>query len=267
MMITGNIKNNQYIDNFRKYRYLLNQLVKRDIKIKYRRSVLGILWSLLEPLLTMVILTIIFSTIFKGYGIQNYPVYLLTGRLIFEFFANGSRGAMQSIIRNASVIKTIYVPKYMFSLASVLSSLVTFLISLIVLFGVMIATQVQFTIYLIFASLPIFLLLIFTIGVGLILATLIVFFRDMEHFYNVFLLMLMYATPIFYPPQIVPESFRFIQTLNPLYAIISCARDSFLYGRLLDPMQLLFATLSAVVALILGIVFFFKYQDKFILYI
>lgn len=266
-MITENITNHRFIVNFKKYRYLLNQLVERDIKIKYRRSIIGIFWSFLEPLLTMIVLTIIFSTLFKGYGIENYPVYLLTGRLMFEFFAGGSRAAMLSIIRNASTIKIIYVPKYMYSLAVILSNFVTFSLSLVVLFGVMIVTQVQFTIYIIFASLPIFLLLLLTIGFGLILATLTVFFRDIEHFYSIFLLLLMYATPIFYPPQIVPESFRFIQTLNPLYAIISCVRSSFLYGTLFDPVQLLFAALSAIFALIVGIILFYKNQDKFMLYI
>ncbi len=99
------------------------------------------------------------------------------------------------------------------------------------------------------------------------MATLTVFFRDMEHLYGVLLTMIMYATPIFYPPQIVPESFRFIQTYNPLYAIISCCRDSFMNGALYDPGQLSFALLSAVGALLLGMVLFYKYQDRFMLYI
>lgn len=266
-MITPTIKDHRFISNFKKYRYLLSQLVKRNIKLKYRRSVLGIFWSFLEPLLTMIVLTVIFSTLFKGWGVKNYPVYLLTGRLVFTFFAGGSSAAMTSIKSSASIIKTIYVPKYMYSLSAVLSNFVTFLLSLIVLFGVMIATNVNFTIYIIFASLPILALLIFTIGAGLILATAAVFFRDIEHLYGVFLTMLMYATPIFYPPEIVPESFRFIQTLNPLYAIINCCRASFLDGALYDMGQLIFALLSAVFTLILGIVLFYKYQDKFMLHI
>ena len=265
-MITENIINHRFTVNFQKYRYLLSQLVKRDIKIKYRRSVLGILWSFLNPLLTMIVLTIIFSTFFAR-NIENYPVFFLTGKLVFDFYAGGSKSAMSSVINNAATIKTIYVPKYMYSLAVILSNFVTFLLSLIILFGVMVFTNVQFTIYLIFASLPILFLLIFTIGMGLILATVTVFFRDIEHLYSVFLTMLMYATPIFYPPEIVPESIKFIQTLNPLYAIISCVRSSFMYGTLFDPSQLLFAALSAVSALVIGIILFYKYQDRFVLYI
>jgi len=259
------ISDHRFIVNFKKYRFLLSQLVKRDIKIKYRRSVLGIFWSFLQPLLMMVVLTIIFSQLFAS-NIENYPVYLLTGKLIFDFYAQGSKGAMTSI-RGAQILKKVYIPKYMYTLSTVLSNFVTFLLSLIVLFMVMLVTHVDFTIYILFTSLPILALLFFTIGAGLILATATVFFRDIEHLYGVFVTMLMYATPIFYPPEIIPESFRFLLTINPLYAIISCCRTVFMEGTLYDPSQLLFATASAVVVMVLGIAMFYKYQDKFILHI
>ena len=171
---------------------------------------------------------------------------------------------MSSIKSSASILKTIYVPKYMYSLSAILSNFVTFLLSLIVLFIVMIATNVDFTIYIIFASLPILALLLLTIGVGLIVGTANVFFRDIEHLYGVFIMLLMWALPIFYPPEIVPESFRFIQYYNPLYAVISCCRSSFLYGTLYNPLNLLFAMASGVIALIIGMILFYKYQDKFI---
>ncbi len=262
-MITENVKSHRFILNFKKYRYLLSQLIKRDIKIKYRRSVLGIFWSFLEPLLMMIVLTIIFSTIFQR-NIPNFPVYYLIGMLMYTFFASGTKTAMSSIKSSSSILKTIYIPKYIYPLSSVLSNFVTFLLSLIVLFMVMVATNVNFTIYIIFASLPIFALLLLTIGVGLIVGTINVFFRDMEHLYGIFIMMLMWAIPIFYPPEIVPASFRFIQYYNPLYAIIECSRDSFLYGTLYNPLNLLFAMASGVIALIVGIIIFYKYQDKFL---
>ena len=265
-MIVKDATNHRFFANFKKYKFLLNQLVKRDIKIKYRRSVLGIFWSFLEPLLSMVVLTIVFSTFFK-HSIANYPVYYLTGMLTYQFFASGSNAAMRSIKSSAGILKTIYVPKYMYSLSAVLSSFVTFLLSLIILFMVMVATHVDFTIYIIFASLPILALLLLTIGAGLILATVNVFFRDMEHLYKVFLMLLMYAMPIFYPANIVPAGFRFIQYYNPLYAIISCCRSVFLYGALYNPLELLFGMASGVGLLIIGIALFYKYQDRFILYI
>lgn len=263
MMIS--ITNHRFLVNFNKYRFLLNQLVKRDIKLKYRRSVLGIFWSFLEPLGSMIVLTIVFSTLFSR--IENFPVYYLTGMLAYQFFAGGTNAAMRSMVNNASILKTIYIPKYLYSLSAILSNFVTFLLSLIVLFMVMAVTNVNFTMYIIFASLPILALLLLTIGVGLIMATVNVFFRDMQYLYGIFLMMLMYLTPIFYPAEIVPASFRFIQDYNPLFAVIKCCRSSFLYGSLYNTQDLLFAMGSGIVALIIGIIIFYKFQDRFLLYI
>ena len=214
--MAGKVTGHRFLHNFRKYKFLLYQLVSRDIKTKYRKSVLGVFWSFLEPLLTMIVLTIIFSTIFKGFGVENYPVYLLTGRLIFTFFSGGTSAAMRSIRSSANILKTVYVPKYIYSLSAILSNFVTFLLSLIVLFLVMAVTNAPFTIYIIFTSLPIMALLFFTIGAGLILATVNVFFRDLEHLYGVFLTLLMYATPIYNQPSIVHAIFIFIQDNNHL---------------------------------------------------
>ncbi len=265
-MFLNKVSEHRFLVNFSKYKYLLNELVKRDIKIKYRRSILGIFWSFLNPLLTMVVLTIIFSTIFSM-NIKNFPVYFLTGMLVFTFFSSGSKGAMMSIQQNAAIIKKVYVPKYMYSLGVVLSNFVTFLLSLIVLILVMIGTHAGFSWYILLAIYPIFLLLMITIGAGLFLATITVFFRDIEHLYGVFLTMLMYGSAIFYPVTIIPESYRWVFELNPIYAIITLCRNSFLYGQMYDPKTVLFATASSVILLILGIFFFYKYQDKFILYI
>ncbi len=265
-MFFDTVTEHRFLVNFSKYRYLLSELVKRDIKIKYRRSVLGIFWSFLNPLLTMIILTIIFSTIFSM-KIENFPVYMLTGMLVFTFFSAGSKGAMMSIRQNAAIIKKVYVPKYMYSLGVVLSNFVTFLLSLIVLFLVMIGTQAPFTWYILMAILPIFFLVMITIGAGLFLATVTVFFRDIEHLYGVFLTMLMYGSAIFYPISIIPESIRWLFELNPIYAIITMCRFCFTYGQMYELKTFLFAGASSLILLVLGIYFFYKYQDKFILYI
>lgn len=261
----GNNEIHNKLHNFYRYKSLLSELVRKDIKIKYRRSVLGILWSLLDPLLSMIVLTIVFSTLF--HRIHNYPIYYLTGYLAFQMFSSGSRQSMRTMISAAGIWKTIYVPKYLYPLSSVLSNFVTYLLSLIVLFAIMIVLNVPFTIYLIFASLPIFALIVLTFGVGLIMATLNVFFRDMEHLYGVFTMMLMYAMPIFYPPEIIPPSFRFLQTYNPLYQIIFCLRECFLYGELYPIESILFALGCAFGFLIIGLILLYKYQDKFILYV
>ena len=260
------ITDHRFFANFQKYRFLLNQLVKRDIQVKYRNSTLGIFWSFLEPLLTMLVMTIIFAFIFKR-DIPNFPVYYLIGRVVFELFSSGTMGAMKSIIRNVNIIKSVYVPKYLYPLSTVLSSFVIFLMSLIILFAVMIATNVQFTIYMIFGSLPVIILLLLTIGVGLILATATVFFRDIEHLYGVFVMLLMYASAIFYPANIIPPQYQIILTINPVYSIISCLRTVLMDGVLYNPGTLLYATVCAIISLVVGMALFYKYQNRFLLYL
>ena len=262
----GNAINHRFLINFAKYRYLLFELVKRDIKVKYRRSVLGIFWSLLEPLLTMLVLFMIFSTIFAK-NIHNFPIYLLTGRLIFSCFNSGSKGAMRSIRRNAGMLKKVYIPKYMYALGKVFSEFIFFAISLVVLFGVMVVTHAPFTIYILVSAIPLLILLIFTVGAGLLLATLSVFFRDIDYLYGIFTMMLMWGSAIFYPISIVPAKYQFIFTYNPIYAIISMCRDCYLYGHMFPMNTLIFATSSALAIFFIGVLVFYKYQDRFILYL
>ncbi|RAP46323.1 MAG: ABC transporter [Methanosphaera sp. rholeuAM6] len=253
------------LNDFNKYKSLLSELVRKDVKIKYRNSVLGVLWSFLDPLLRMVVMTIIFSTLF--HRVQNYPVYYLSGQLIYSLFVGGSSQAMRSMVSSATIWKSIYVPKYLYVLSAVLSNFVTFSLSLIVLFGIMFVTNVHFTVYIIFASLPVLITLVLTTGVGLIIGTLNIFFRDVEHLYNVFTLLLMYSLPIFYPEDIIPASFKFIHTYNPLFYLLKCMRDCFLYGKLYSLPDLIFPAIAAVVFLIIGIFMLKRYQDRFILYV
>lgn len=253
------------LNDFSKYKSLLSELVRKDIKIKYRNSVLGVLWSFLDPLFRMIVLTVVFSTLFRR--VENYPVYYLTGQLIYSLFVGASSQAMRSMVSSSRIWKSIYVPKYLYALSAVLSNFVTYLLSLIVLFAIMFVTHVDFTIYIIFASLPILVTLILAFGVGLIIGTLNVFFRDVEHLYSVFTLLLMYALPIFYPAEILPARFKFIQTFDPMFYLLNCVRDCFYYGRLYSLQQILIPTVVAIVFLIIGIALLRKYQDKFILYV
>jgi lipopolysaccharide transport system permease protein len=258
------ITEHRFFANFTKYRFLLMQLIKRDVLVRYRNSVLGIFWSFLEPLLTMILMTIIFSFLFK-HSIPNFPVYYLIGRISFQLFSQATSGAMKSIIGNAGILKSVYVPKYLYALSTVLASFITFLLSLIILAAVMIATNAPFTIYIIFASIPIIVLLLLTLGVGLILATVTVFFRDVEHLYGVFVTMLMYASAVFYPASIIPQQFQFLLTINPIYGIITCIRTVILNGTIYDPFQMLYSAVFAIVTLFIGMVVFYKYQNKFLL--
>jgi homopolymeric O-antigen transport system permease protein len=260
------ILRHRFLLNFNKYKYLLSELVKRDIKVRYKRSVLGIFWSFLNPLLMMIVMTIIFSTLF-GRAITNFPVYYLCGSLIFTLFSQGSTGAMNSITGNAAMLNKVYIPKYMYSLSRVLSNLVTFGFSLIILVLIMIATNAPFSIYIAYSFIPILLIVMITIGAGLFLATLNVFFRDIQHLYKVFTTLLMYASAIFYPITIVPQSYQIFFQLNPIYAIITLFRDSFYSGTPYAIPQLIYASVFSITLFILGIIVFYKYQDKFILHL
>ena len=265
-MVVNEIFRHRFLLNFSKYRFLLIELVKRDIKVKYRNSILGIFWSFLNPLLMMVVMTIIFSTLFGG-TITNFPVYYLTGMLIFSLYSQGSSGAMTSITGNASMLNKVYIPKYMYSLSRVLSNLVTFFFSIIILVLIMIATNAPFSIYILYSFVPVILVVIITIGAGLLLATLNVFFRDIQHLYKVFTTLLMYGSAIFYPITIVPAQFQILFTLNPIFAIITLFRDSFYSGTPYDLFTVMYASTFSILLLIIGTVMFYKYQDKFILHL
>ena len=249
---------------FRNYSFLLTELIKRDISGKYKDSTLGLFWSFLNPLLSMIVLTIVFSAFFGG-SIDNFPVYLLSGKLVFDLFANATTGAMDSIKGNSEIIKKIYVPKYMFAVGIVCSEFVNFLISLIVLIAVMIVTGAPFYWSLLYSPIPLFFLLLLTMGVGLILATATTFFTDIKYLYGVLIMLLSFMTPLFYPIEIIPEQFLFFFKINPLYAAVSSFRDIVLYGAFPQTKFLLYLIITSIIALIIGVYLFYKYQDEFVI--
>ena len=248
-------------DTFSEMKFLLKQLVKRDLTSKYKDSVLGILWSFLNPLLIMLVFTAIFSMLF-GRAIENYPVYFLSGRLIFDFYNNATKGAMRSLKSNAYILKKIYVPKYMFSISAVCYEFVNFLISFVILFGVMLITGAQFHLTLIYAIIPIALLFILIFGAGLILAVCNTYFSDIGYLYNVFTLILMYASALFYPMEIVPAQVQIIFTLNPVYSAISCFRECVMYGVPPTASTLYYLAAFAFTVFGVGILLFNIYDKK-----
>ncbi len=251
------------ISNFKKYRFLLMELVKKDIKLKYRRSYLGILWTLLEPILTTVVLTMVFSAIREDKD-PLFPVYILTGRLLYSYFSNSTKAAMKAIRGNSAMIKKVYVPKYIYPLSTILANYLTFLISMVVLFGAAILFNVRPTIHLIAAVIPLLQLLVLCLGVGLILATLAVFFRDLEYLWGVILMLIMYTSAIFYKIDIVSKENVWLFKLNPLYQIIINFRNS-VFGLPLNQEALLYSTGYCIASLLIGFILFYKQQDKFIL--
>lgn len=254
------------IKTFVNYRDLLLEFVKRDIKLKYRNSILGILWSMLNPLLIMVVLTFIFSNLFKN-KIPNFPVYCLSGKLVYDFFAQSTNQSMNSITGKSSLIKKIYVPKYLYPLSRVISSFIIFLISLIPLFIIMILMKVQVTSTIFFIFFPLICLFFICLGSGLILSTVNVFFRDIEHLYSIILLILMYASAIFYSIDIINSKYVGILNLNPIYPVISVFRDCVLYGNITDITSWILCAVYAILFTAIGLLVFYKKQDDFILYI
>ena len=271
-------------DNFLKYRYLLKELVVKNIKLQYRNSVLGMFWTFLQPLLTMIVLSFVFSIVFgrdSSNEIVNYPVYLLSGRLLYDFFTQSTKRAMRSIRSNASIIKKVYVPKYIYPLSQVLSTFVTFIISLSVLavviafFNIIGKDPVPITFNIFWAIIPIMILFVFCMGIGMILATLNVFFKDIENFYDVITLLLFYMIPIVYSVDKLgfeKDSWQvMLLKINPLYGIIDMFRAAVLHGNefmaFFSLNQLYYTTAIALVTFCIGFVVFYKNQDKFILHI
>ena len=255
------------INTFLKYKDLPFQLVSRDIKLKYRRSFLGYLWSVLNPLFVMIIMTIVFSTMFSR-NIQNFPVYLFTGKMLFDFLSTSTNQAMTSVTGNAALLKKTYVPKYIFTLSKVTSCMIDLVFSLGALLIVMLCTRA--TIYWTFWLFPLVIvqIYIFCCGLGFFLAEFNVFFRDVQYIYHAVITAWMYLTPIFYPVESLPASVSFVvKVLNPVYYYVAQFRDLVYYGHLPGPRIFFGGWILAFAMLAFGLWMFKRKQDEFILYI
>ncbi len=263
------------VSNFRHYWYLMTQLITRDFKRKYKRSVLGVLWSLLYPILMMSVMAIVFSQMFrfKVEGI-NYLVYLLTGIIMFQYFSEASNSAMTSVVENAALINKVYIPKYIFPLSKCLFVGINFILTLIPWTAIILLTQFGLGTYpasinWYYLILPyIFLcLFMFTVGMGLALSCISVFLRDMFYIYGIILTIWNYFTPVFYSIDILPENLQKLFQFNPLYQFLTGARSIVLYGMRPSFSQLALMGAIGLGTLLIGGFIFKKNQDKFIYYI
>ena len=248
------------------YSFLLSELVKKGIRLKYRRSYLGILWSLIEPILSTIILVIVFGTLFKNDN-PTYPMYILIGRLFFTFFTNGTCGCCRSIRDHAGMLTKVYVPKLLYPLSNVLYNFIIFAISLIVMVGVDIFCKIipSWSFFMFIPALVILLLL--TFGVGLFLATLNIFFRDIEYLWNVLLTIIMYMSAIFYYPDMILQSrWAFVLKLNPLYQVIDMARSAVM-NLPFNYMGILYSFVFGIVMTIISLLFYNSQKEKFILHL
>lgn len=257
----------QQVETFFRYRNLLNKLVKRDITVRYRKSFLGMLWTVLNPLLMMCVMTLVFSNLFKT-QVENYPVYVLIGMIVFNFHSESSNQAMLSIVDNASLIKKVYIPKYLFPVSKSLSSLVNLLFAFIALVIVMLVTGAKFYWEIILVIVPLIALLIFNIGLSLLLSAVDVFFRDMTHLYgSAILTAWTYLTPIFYTSDIIPDNLKGIIHANPMYYFVTCFRTLIMEGMLPELWMINRCFIYAFIMLFIGIIVFKRTQNKFILYL
>lgn len=267
---------NHTVTMFQKYKNLLKELTVKNVKLKYRNSWLGILWSFFQPLLNMIVLSVVFGGLFGKHSkyIICYPVFLFTGRLLFSFFTSSTKQAMTAFRRNQAIIKKVYVPKYMYPLSSIFSNFVTFAISLLCLICVWIffkltgisgGGNLEITWYALLCIVPMFLILVFSTGVGLILSVLCVYFRDIEYIWDVVCQLLFYMVPIIYALQTIETPWiRFVIKINPLYSMIELFRQCVLYGYMMSGKLLLYATVVSIVTLAIGVWFFSKKSDDII---
>jgi ABC-2 type transport system permease protein len=245
-----------------KYRDLIVQFISRSIKTRYKRSFLGVVWTMLNPLLTMIVLTLVFSQIFR-FSIKNYPVYVLSGLVLWIFFSTSTSSAMGEMLWSGSLLGRIYVPKSVFSVSAVGTGLVNLLLSLIPLFLIAIVLQVKITPAILVMPFSILLVAIFALGVGLLLSTAVVYFADVMPVYEVILVIWMYTTPIIYSIDIIPENIRWLFKLNPLYHMMLLFREP-LYNGIVPPLHnWLIAGGFALTALILGGVIFTSKSNEY----
>lgn len=247
--------------------FTLTSLISRDFKLKYRRSVLGVVWSVLNPLLMMCVLAAVFSFFLRFGEIENFPLYLILGNTLFAVMSDSTSSAMTSIIESSSLIKKIRIEKMIFPLEKVLFAVVNFCFSLIAIAAVMIFFRVVPTPNILFLPLLLVYVLVFSAGLSLLLSALAVFFRDVCHLWGVVITAWTYATPLFYPVSILPDWMMTIEQFNPMYHYVTYFRDIVLWGQNPGLQENLLCLLFAVVTFAVGLLVFRKLQKRFILYV
>lgn len=266
---------NNIIGNFKHYWFLMTQLISRDFKVKYKRSVLGVLWSLLYPILMLTVMTIVFSNMFKFKvdGV-NYIVYLMTGIIMWNYFSEASNNAMTTVVMNFSLINKVYIPKYIFPIAKCLFVGINFLLTLIPWFGIIILSNFglgqfpcQINIYYLILPYIFLCMFIFTVGIGLFLSCVSVFLRDVFYIYGIVLTIWNYMTPVFYSIEMLPTKLQFLFKFNPMYQFLTAAREIVLYGRCPSAFTIIIIGIISFVTLGIGAIVFKKNQDKFIYYV
>lgn len=248
------------------YRDLVAALVARDLKVRYRRSAIGFVWTMLQPLLMMLVLQVVFASLFR-FNVQNYPVYVLAGLLFWNFFSQTILASMNSLKGNAQLLQKLPVPKAVFPLATTISGVVNMLFALIPLIGLLLVTGHPIGWSILFLPVAILLAALFTLGAGLLLSPLAVFFHDVMELIAVLLTVLMYLTPVIYPMTIVPERYRFVVRFNPVRSILEVFRDPIYFNKIPPLSHIAVCLIVTAVALAIGSLAFRRASDRIAFYI
>jgi len=251
---------------FKKHQFLLEELVKRDFKKKYKRSVLGMGWSVLSPLLMLLVMRLVFTKIF-GHGIEHYTTYLFCGNLVFAFFNESTTQGMSSLMSNTSIFSKVNVPKYLFLLSKNMQTLLNFAITLVVFFIFCIIDGITFTWHFIMLLYPIICLVIFNIGLGMILSALYIFFRDIQYLWTIFVQLLMYMSAIFYSVSAYSETVQKVFLVNPVYVYIKYFRTVVIDNSIPSIELNALAIIYALLAFGIGALIYKKCNHKFLYYV
>lgn len=254
------------LEKFKKYYFLFQELVKRDFKRKYKRTVLGMIWSVLSPLLMLLIMRLVFTRFF-GYAIEHYTIYLFCGMLIFSYFEESSNQGMESLMSNSGIFTKVNIPKYLFLFSKNVQTFINFLLTLCVFFLFCMIDQIGFTWKFILLLYPIFCLILFNIGIGLILSALFVFFRDIQYLWQVFTRLLMYLSAIFYSVESYPPSVQNLFLINPVYLFISYFRMVVIEDIIPQMWFHLLMLAYVAFALVGGFLMYKKNNTKFLYYV
>lgn len=254
------------LERFKKNQFLFEELTKRDFKKKYKRTVLGMGWSLLAPLMTLLVLNFVFGHFF-GRRVPHYTIYLFCGNLLFSYFKESTKSGMSSLVSNAAIFTKVNVPKYIFLLSKNVSSLINFGLTLCIFFMFVFADNIPFGLHFIMLLYPIACLVVFNIGVGLIISAMYVFYKDMSYLYDIFTMLLMYLSAIFYTVDLLPEKYQMIFYFNPVYTYIKYFRDIVLYAEIPSIELHALCLFYALAALGIGGYVYKKYTHEFVFYV
>lgn len=242
------------------------ELVQRELRVRYRRSLIGFAWTMLQPMLMMGVLHIAFSTVFR-FNVDNYPVYVLAGLLFWNFFSQSIVTSMNSLRANGGLIQKLPVPKSVFPLAVVISGVINLLLALLPLLVLLVATGHPLRPAMLFLPVAILIAAVFTLGAGLLLAPLAVIFHDIVELVSVVLQILLFLTPIMYPMAILPERWLWIVRFNPVRSILEVFRDPIFYGKVPPASHLTVAALLAIALFAIGAFAFSRTSRRITLYL